>query len=88
MEGVAWTIVDCYIPGCKELGPFPGREHRGPVEALKPMAVFYPGGWLLPKLFSGFLSNSQWCLGRGPFVALMGQWTVEHALTGLFLGLH
>lgn len=35
--------VDSYILGARELGPFPGREHRGPAQALKPRAVFYPG---------------------------------------------
>ena len=46
MGGVAWTMVDSYILGARELGPFPGREHRGPTQALKPRAVFFRGSWL------------------------------------------
>lgn len=44
------------------------------------MAVFYPGGPLLPTLFLGLLRLPV-VLGAGPFVALLGQWTAEHELT-------
>lgn len=70
MGGVAWTIVDCYVLGSRELGPFPGREHRGLAQALKPMAVFYLGSWLLGK--AGHWLPQSVVLGAWPFVALMG----------------
>lgn len=73
VSGVAWIIVDCYILESRELSPFPRREHRDPAQALKSMAVFYPGSSLRGKLLTGFLS--MWLpvvLRAWPFVALMG----------------
>lgn len=51
--GVAWTVVDSYIPGSRESGPFPQKG----AQARKPVALFYPGGWLLREPFTGFLSK-------------------------------